>query len=78
MNLSSYVLDSSECEVLARGLTFIPTDNRVNPNDIENDLNKLIRNVKLKAFFAHDDKPYDPNVKKFTNPSTFMPPNNTN
>lgn len=76
MNLSSYVLDSNECEVLARGLTFIPTDNRVNSNDIENDLNKLIRNVKLKAFFAHADKPYDPNVKKFTNPSTYVPPNN--
>ena len=74
VNLSDYVLKTDEINILAKGLNFIPTENRVNVRHIESDLDNLIRNVKLKNYFAKSNKPFDSSKKQFTLPSNFIPP----
>lgn len=77
INLSDHVLEPAEVNLLAKGLKFIPTNNRVDVTAIEDDLNNLIRRVKLKMYFHNDDKPDNSNtVNPLKIPSSFIPPQN--
>lgn len=52
----------------------MPTNNKFNLQEIVDDKNRLIRNLKLKDFFYGRDNPtWDPKVKCFREPSTWTP-----
>jgi len=75
VNLSSTALSKVDIELLDKGLSFIPTLRSLPINKIYEAQNRLIRNLKLKDYFAgRQDSGYDPTRKKFTNPSSWTPP----
>ena len=54
INLSSKTLTEDHINVLNKGLSFVPT-NSVNEFDVEVDMFKFFRNVKLREFFDKSD-----------------------
>lgn len=77
LNLSDRTLNNLEINLLNKGLTFIPTPKFVYTSDILTNTNKLMRNLKLKAYFHNTPNFYDPKIKKFQYPSTWTPDNST-
>uniref|UniRef100_A0A803JJ24 Reverse transcriptase domain-containing protein n=1 Tax=Xenopus tropicalis TaxID=8364 RepID=A0A803JJ24_XENTR len=70
-NLSQHVLTPGEVSLLSRGLSFVPV-NKKDPFDLEVDLFKFQRKLKLRDHFKDSqDKPGE----KFRPVSTFEPPN---
>lgn len=77
INLSDYVLNQHETNILDKGLTFIPTYNRLQIDDVYALQYRLIRSLKLKDYFKdadHDDGNFEYNAKRFVNNSTWVPP----
>lgn len=66
-------LSNSEKSVLQRGLTFCPTNNRINEFELHRDITEFSRRMRLKEFFA--DKPADtgPADSTLRAPSTWCP-----
>lgn len=79
MNLSSLPLQQAELDILDRGLTFIPTSTTHPVQNIYTLCNRLIRNIKLKDYFADEeqDGTFDPTVPTFKKPSQWSPPNSS-
>ena len=63
VNLSSRVLNKVEVSILARGLSFCPTPKQLDAGQCRSDLDKLHRNLRLKAHFERRDKE-DNNAQK--------------
>lgn len=77
VNLTSFQLSNSQLSLLDKGLTFIPTYKFLSLHDVYSLQNRLIRNLKLIDYFHDSDTENnvnDYNLRKFTNPSTWTPP----
>lgn len=79
VNLSDYDLSEDELMLLDRGLTFVPTYGRMPTSALYELQHRLIRNIKLKDYFANEDDDqrsgfcYDYNQQKFEFQSTWIP-----
>ena len=51
INLSNVQLSEAEIKLLSRGLTFVPTPQRINWSEIQADIDDLARRLRLKEFF---------------------------
>lgn len=47
INLSTVQLSDSEIKVLSRGLSFVPTPKRINWTEVQLDINKFARRLRL-------------------------------
>jgi len=75
VNLSNLQLSRTDIELLDKGLSFIPTCNSIPLFKFYEAQNRLIRNLKIKDYFSNRcSASYDANQKKFTNPSSWTPP----
>ena len=76
MNLSSLNLTPAQVELLDKGLTFIPVNNKIPLQKINECMQRNIRNLKLRDFFRDKEKHYDPTAfqNKFKNRSDWIPP----
>lgn len=79
VNLSSYTLSDIEIRVLEKGLSFIPSINKVCTSDINKQISAINRRILLKDYFHNrvgGDKPYDPKLfqNMFIPPSLWIPP----
>ena len=54
INLSNVQLSEAEIKLLSRGLTFVPTPQRINWSEIQADINDFARRLRLKEFFDKD------------------------
>ena len=80
VNLSKYQLKPSEYSLLDKGLTFLPAYRMFPVRDLYTLQNRLVRNLKLKDYFADNDNSdtdYDYNRILFELPSTWTPRNVT-
>lgn len=75
INLSDYVLNENEYSLLDKGLTFIPTYTRFPTSTVYLLQQRLIRNLKLKDYFAADNDEVTDEWKQrnFEPPSTWTP-----
>jgi hypothetical protein len=75
VNLSHTTLTDAEYSLLNKGLTFIPTYNKMPIDVIYKYQMRLIRNLKLKDYYQDTDNSddYDRNIKTFTEPSSWTP-----
>lgn len=76
VNLSKYQLKASEYSLLDKGLTFVPAYRTFPVRDLYALQGRLVRNLKLKDYFADDDSSdseYDYNRLLFQMPSTWTP-----
>jgi hypothetical protein len=75
VNLSNLELSITDITLLDKGLSFIPTYKYLAINKIYEAQSRLIRNLKLKDYFAgKPEKDYDPKTKNFIAASTWTPP----
>lgn len=76
LNLSKRPLSQDESNLLNKGLTFVPTQTRLPISTIIKNRNRLLRSLKLRAFFQNKDREDCPNPlnKLFRNPSVWCPP----
>ena len=51
INLSNVQLSEAEIKLLSRGLTFVPTPQRINWSEIQADIDDFARRLRLKEFF---------------------------
>ena len=54
INLSNVELSEAEIKLLSRGLTFVPTPQRINWSEIQADIDDFARRLRLKEFFDKD------------------------
>ena len=73
LNLSSYSLSEAETTLLEKGLTFVPTPKRSDPDIFMNTGEMFKRSLKLKVFFKNKTQS-NTTVSPFTLKSTFNPP----
>ena len=52
INLSTVQLSDSEIKVLSRGLSFVPTPKRINWTEVQVDINKFARSLRLTDTFT--------------------------
>lgn len=64
-------MSGAESRLLDKGLLFIPTIKTFSIDEIINAKDRIVRNLKIKAFFRDRDKKGEP--KKFEPPSTWTP-----
>ena len=64
-DLSSVPLTHSETNLLRKGLTFYPKG-KVNPSEVENDINEFIRKVTWKEHFAPEEIDSDYEEEPYT------------
>ena len=73
-NLSDRVLTKNEIKVLDKGLSFVPTTEKVDRLQIKNDFAKLGRDIKLRMFYQNDLSPSFSEKPAFKVPSSWTPP----
>jgi len=78
VNLSKLILSDTDNRLLDKGLLFIPTIKTLPINEIIATRDRLTRCLKLKDYFEDEDEDdnFDPKIKTFNNPSTWVPPYN--
>ena len=54
INLSNVQLSQAEIKLLSRGLTFVPTPQRINWSEIQADIDDFARRLRLKELFDKD------------------------
>lgn len=76
VNLSICVLSDDEISLLDKGLSFIPSIQRVNLAVYQNYVDRLIRRIRLVDFFHDRNDVYDPRdfCNRFLAPSSWCPP----
>lgn len=74
VNLSSLNISDSDVSLLDKGISFIPTPKLLPISTIIQNKNRLIRNIRIKYAFTHDNRPYDPKLKTFIDKSNWSPP----
>ena len=73
-NLSSCELTDAELRLLDKGLLFIPTIKKFPTQEILETRDRIVRNLKLKAYFSEEDEgEFTP--KQFETPSSWQPRN---
>ena len=77
VNLSSITLSEIDLTLLENGLTFIPTPKLLPIYKILENKTRLIRSLKLKYFFRHENDVYDPKIKTFKHSSDWIPQPNS-
>ena len=73
-NLSDRVLAENEIKVSDKGLSFVPTPEKLDRLRIKNDLEKLGRGIKLRMFYQNDLSPSFSEKPAFKVPSSWTPP----
>ena len=73
VNLSSSPLSPAESSLLSKGLKFCPTPPEVNQIELNHDLSRFYRTIRLKEFFV-DEPPSAP--EPFRQKSSWVPPKN--
>ena len=72
-NLSGVVLSKDETNLLSKGLSFWPTPDHLNSNQLLDDLENYFRRLRLKDCFKNEADRKEENL--FRSPSTRMLPN---
>lgn len=73
VNLSSIKLTNYDISMLEKGLTFVPTPRTLPLKSVIENKERLIRSIKLKAFFRNSSKTLDPKFKTFQEKSNWVP-----
>ena len=68
-NLSRRNISDSELNLLSKGLSFVPTSERIDRYQLKNDLERFGRNIHLKMFYANEPTPSFSNSPAFRIPS---------
>ena len=71
-NLSNHDLSPSQVSLLKKGLSFVPTE-RTNFLDLQAELLRFFRSIRLKAFFKDNIYMGNPDATGLRPPSTFLP-----
>ena len=71
VNLSNYILNSSEQKLLSKGLNFVPTPKTTNLEDIQNSVSEFIRSVKVQ--YAASNLKFNSSKLPFTGKSKWQP-----
>ena len=75
INLSNVQLSQAEIKLLSRGLTFVPTPQRINWPEVQADINEFARRLRLREFFfADNDITTDSDNHPFRCKSSWTPP----
>ena len=69
-NLSNKSFTDHETKLLSKGLGFVPTPEKINHWQLKQDLQKFVRNLRLKMYYLDQPIPF------FTETSAFRPPSN--
>lgn len=69
----SKTLSRSDKNILERGLTFCPTNNRADEYELHKDLTEFARRMRLKEFFSENQDHNDGNEHALRAPSTWTP-----
>ena len=68
-NLSRRNISDSELNLLSKGLSFVPTPERIDRYQLKNDLERFGRNIRLKMFYANESTLSFSNSRAFRIPS---------
>ena len=72
-NLSNKNLTPSEIKLLSKGLSFVPTPERIDREQVKRDLERFGRNIKLKLHFMDNPTPAFSETPSFRPPSKWTP-----
>ena len=74
INLTKKPFYATDYKLLGKNLNFVPTSGKPNKKDFQNDIEKYLRRVVLRAHFgANDNPPKNPNGLKPNSNSTWLP-----
>ena len=73
-NSSDRVLTENEIKILDKGLSFVPTPEKLDRLQIKNDLEKLGRDIKMTMLYQNDLSPSFSEKPAFKLPSSWTPP----
>lgn len=71
LNLSSYILDHNEVDILLKGLTFVPKPLHIDSEDLQQGITDFIRSLKFHHWYGHNST--NTRTPKFKIPSNFIP-----
>ena len=74
INLSNIQLSNAEMKLLSRGLTFVPTPQRIQWSEVQADMNDFARRLRLKEFFHDNNTTTATNAHPFTCKGSWTPP----
>ena len=74
--LSDYSLSYSDLRVLSMGVKFTPNPPHVDRLNVEENLRRFDRNLRLREYFADSDSPVDSDTVKYRKKTTWTTPPN--
>ena len=72
-NLSTKTFSEAEIKLLSRGLGFVPTPEKIDRWQVKQDLEKFVRNLRLKIYYLDQPTPYFSETPAFRAPSNWTP-----